>query len=349
MRIVITGASGNVGTALLLRLGASGTHQLVGISRRPPPHAPPYSWAHWECLDIGEDDAPARLRTTFANADAVVHLAWLIQPSHERELMRRTNVRGTAAVVDAALDVGVRHLVHQSSIGAYSPGPGKTVDESWPTDGVATSTYSVDKAAAERIVSTAERACVVTRVRPALIMQDAAASEITRYFLGPLVPHALLRPSVIRFAPLPDALAFQLVHADDVAAAIELLLTTGAGGAFNVAASPIIDRAVFRSVFGGVGPALPPSVLRATANLTWHARLQPTEPGWIDLAAQVPKLDSGRLAGLGWRPAHPATDVLGRFIDALARGAGRPGPLLRPRQRADRVRRRGPAAGDSES
>jgi hypothetical protein len=98
-----------------------------------------------------------------------------------------------------------------------------------------------------------------------------------------------------------------------------------------------------------VGPALPPSVLRAAASLTWHARLQPTEPGWIDLAAQVPRLDSGRLASLGWRPAHPATEVLGRFIDALTRGAGRPGPLLRPRTRVDRARRRGPAARDSES
>jgi nucleoside-diphosphate-sugar epimerase len=279
----------------------------------------------------------------------VVHLAWLIQPSRDREVMRRTNIDGTAAVVQAAVDAGVRHLVHQSSIGAYSPGHGRIVDESWPTDGVATSTYSVDKAEAERIVSSAEQACAVTRVRPALIMQDAAASEIIRYFLGPLIPHAVLRRSVVRFAPLPDALAFQVVHADDVAAAIDLLLTTRADGAFNVAAAPTIDRTAFRSVFGGVGPALPPAVIRAAATLTWHARLQPTEPGWIDLAAQVPQLDSGRLAALGWQPAHAATEVLGRFVDALSRGAGRPGPLLRPRSRGDRARRPGPAGQASES
>ena len=349
MRIVITGASGNVGTALLLRLGASGGHQLVGISRRPPPYAPPYSWAQWECLDVGTDDAPERLRAVFAGADAVVHLAWLIQPSREREVMHRTNVDGTAAVVRAAIDAGVSHLVHQSSIGAYSPGHGRTVDESWPTDGIATSTYSVDKAAAERIVTSAEQACAVTRVRPALIMQDAAASEITRYFIGPLIPRRVLRRSVVRFAPLPDALAFQLVHADDVAAAIDLLLTTRTSGAFNVAAAPVIDRTAFRGVFGGVGPSCPPAVIRAAANLTWHARLQPTEPGWIDLAAQVPQLDSGRIAGLGWQPTHAATDVLGRFVDALSRGAGRPGPLLKPRGRVGRAGRPGPAGTASDS
>ena len=47
MRIVITGASGNVGTTTLLALGAEGRHQLVGVSRRTPSRVPPYSWAEW--------------------------------------------------------------------------------------------------------------------------------------------------------------------------------------------------------------------------------------------------------------------------------------------------------------
>jgi nucleoside-diphosphate-sugar epimerase len=332
VRIVITGASGNVGTALLLRLGG-GEHQLVGVSRRMPPAEPPYNWAEWVCADIGRPDAGPRLRSAFADADAVVHLAWLIQPSRDREAMRRTNQDGTAAVAEAAVAAGVPHLVHQSSIGAYAPGHGMTVDESWPVTGIASSTYSVDKAGAERIVSAVEDQLVVSRMRPALIFQDAAASEVARYFLGRLVPTALVRRSVLRFAPLPDALAFQVVHADDVAAAIDLVLSTRAAGAFNVAAPPVIDRAAFREIFGGVGPPVPPPVLRALASLTWHARLQPTEPGWLDLAAQVPRLDTTRLHQLGWAPTRDATEVLGRFVDAISRGAGRPGPLLHRAQR----------------
>lgn len=333
MRIVVTGASGNVGTALLLKLGASGEHQLVGISRRQPPGAPPYSWADWVTADVGAPDAARTLSQAFAGADAVVHLAWVLQPTRDREEMRRTNQSGTEAVASAAVQAGVAHLVHQSSIGAYAPGHGRTVDEGWPTTGIPTSSYSLDKAAAEAIVARVESELILTRVRPGLIFQDAAASEVTRYFLGPLVPSALLRRGVVRFAPFPDALAFQLVHADDVASAIELILNRRAGGAFNVAASPIIDRAVFRRVFGGVGPPVPPMVLRALAAATWHARLQPTEPGWLDLAAQAPVMRTDRLEALGWRPTRDAADVLGRFVDAMGRGAGRPGPLLNRRTR----------------
>jgi UDP-glucose 4-epimerase len=345
VRIVITGASGNVGTALLLRLGRSGEHELVGLSRREPPRVAPYSWADWVSTDIGHADATDTLTEVFAGADVVIHLAWLIQPARDRELMRRANQDGTAAVAKAAIVAGVAHLVHQSSVGAYSPGAGKTVDESWPTEGISTSSYSVDKAAAEAIVSQAEDELVVTRVRPGLIFQEAAASEVIRYFLGPLVPSAVLRRSLLRFAPFPDALAFQLVHADDVATAIELIVRERAAGAFNVAAYPVIDREVFQRVFGGVGPSVPPSLLRALASATWRARLQPTEPGWLDLAAQVPFLKTDRLAGLGWAPAHDAEDVLGRFVDALNRGAGRPGPLLARRS----GERPGPSAGSEAS
>lgn len=335
MRIVITGGSGNVGTALLTRLGAGGAHDLVGVSRRRPPEEPPYSWAEWLSCDIGEDGATQHLRAAFTGADAVVHLAWLIQPSRDRKTMRRTNVAGTSAVVDAAVEAGVTHFVHQSSVGAYAAGPGRTVDETWPTTGIATSSYSVDKAQAERIVDRAEPHMIVSRLRPVLIFQDVAASEVARYFFGPLVPTALIRRGLLRFAPLSEALAFQVVHADDVAAAIELVLLERAGGAFNVAAAPVIGRAEFRDVFGGVGPAVPPRVLRTIAAGTWRARLQPTEPGWIDLAAGVPTMDSARLMKLGWKPTRDARDVLSRFVDAMSRGAGRPGPLLHRARRRE--------------
>jgi UDP-glucose 4-epimerase len=328
MRIVITGASGNAGTALLQTLAAHGGHELVGVSRRHPPEVAPYDAAEWACIDIAEPDATSRLTAVFAKADAVIHLAWLLRPSHDREARRRTNQDGTAAVVEAAIQAGVSHLVHQSSIGAYAPASGKLVDETWPTTGVPTLGYSVDKAAAERIVDRAEDHMVVTRVRPALIFQDAAASEVARYFLGPLVPNWLVRRAVLRFAPFPDALAFQVVHADDVAAALQLIVETQAGGGFNVAADPVIDRATFREVFGGVGPPLPPPILRAAAAATWRARLQPTEPGWLDLAASAPRLDTTRLRALGWSPSRDARDVLGGFVDAIGRSAGHPGPLL---------------------
>lgn len=330
MRIAITGASGNVGTALLRRLAADPGNELVGIARRRPPPVAPYSSAQWRCLDISAADAPAKLVEAFTGADVVVHLAWLIQPSYDRELLRRTNQGGTAAVVAAVRSAGVPHLVHQSSVGAYAPGPGRTVDETWSTAGVPTSMYSVDKAAAERLVDAVESDTLVTRTRPALVFQDDAASEVGRYFVGPLVPRFLLRPAVLRFAPLPATMAFQVVHADDLAGAIALLIERRAGGAFNVAAAPVIDRPVWRATFGGVGPEVSPKLIRAVADAAWRARLQPTEPGWIDLAAQSPVMDTSRLEALGWRAARDAADVLKNFVAAIRTYRGHSGPLLHP-------------------
>lgn len=330
MRVVITGASGNVGTALLQRLAASGDHELVGVSRPQPPRVAPYDAVEWHEVDVASEEAVDPLRAAFRGADAVVHLAWLIQPSHDRDAMRRTNQDGTAAVVQAAIAAQVPHLVHQSSIGAYAPGHGRTVDESWPVTGVPTSSYSVDKSAAERTVAAAADQLTVSVTRPSLIFQDAAASEVKRYFLGRVLPHVLLRRGVLRFAPLPREISFQVVHADDVAAAMDLLLRERSSGAFNVAAPPVIDRAAFAEIFGGVGPALPLAVARAAAAATWRARLQPTEPGWLDMAAQAPTLDTGRLEALGWQPKHDGRDVLASFVDALRRGTGHPGPLLYP-------------------
>jgi nucleoside-diphosphate-sugar epimerase len=330
MRVVVTGASGNVGTALLSELRAAGGFDVVAVSRRRPPPVPPYDTAEWHSIDVGSADARERLRRVFTGADAVVHLAWLVQPSHDREVTRRANQSGTAAVAHAAVEAGVGHLLHQSSIGAYAPGHGRTVDETWPTTGIPSSDYSVDKSAAERIVDEVADRITVSITRPAIIFQPAAASEVKRYFIGRAVPHAALRRRVLRVLPLPRVVSFQAVHADDVAAALRMILERRAEGPYNVAAPPVLDRAALAEVFGGIGPPLPFGAIRAVTAATWRARLQPTGPGWLDMAAQAPTLDTTRLQTLGWHPTRDGREVLARFVDALGRGEGHPGPLLYP-------------------
>jgi UDP-glucose 4-epimerase len=331
VKIVVTGASGNVGTALLRRLAGT-EHHLVGISRRAPADIAPYQGVEWHLLDVGAPDAAERLTAAFRGADAVVHLAWLVQPGHQRELLRRVNQGGTRAVIDAVHAAGIGHLVHMSSVGTYAPAHGEWKAEDWSTAGVPTSAYSVDKAAGERMLDGLSDDLLVTRVRPGLILHPDAASEISRYFLGRLVPRMVLRRSVLKLAPLPRNFAVQFVHSDDVAAALAAILNQRAGGAFNLAADPVIDRAGFAAAIGGTGPALPVKVVRVGADLTWRAHLQPTDRGWIDLAFSVPLLSTDRARSvLGWEPEHSAVDTLRRFVDALHEGRGKPGPILYPR------------------
>ena len=57
----------------------------------------------------------------------------------------------------------------------------------------------------------------VLRFRPGIVLQPEAAAEIARFFLGPLVPTSLLRPSLVPVLPWPRGLRIQIVHADDLA------------------------------------------------------------------------------------------------------------------------------------
>jgi UDP-glucose 4-epimerase len=342
MRIVITGATGNVGTALLkvLTEDPAESHQLVGISRRPGPVEPPYEAVEWVGADLATPAATEVLATAFAGADAVVHLAWLIQPSYDRELLRRTNQDGTARVIEAVQRAEVPHLVHFSSVGVYSPArDAQPVSEDYPHGGVPGSRYSVDKAAAEALLDRFEdslaeagdSSITVTRMRPGVILQAAAASEIARYFLPKPVPLRLLRQSLLRLVPLPAAFHLQFVHAEDVARAVRLVLCHRAGGAFNVATEPVVDRDSWSTMFGGVAPAVPVPVLRSLVHASWAVHLQPVDPGWIDLAANVPVLSTGRIRELGWQPRRSAEQVLRELVEAIREGRGTGSPVLTPR------------------
>jgi nucleoside-diphosphate-sugar epimerase len=118
MRVVVTGATGNAGTALLRALaGEDAVDEVVGIARRRP--AGPAPKTTWATADVSRDDLVPLLR----GADCVVHLAWLIQPSRHEAVTYATNVEGSQRVFDASAAAGVPAIVYASSIGAYSPGP----------------------------------------------------------------------------------------------------------------------------------------------------------------------------------------------------------------------------------
>jgi UDP-glucose 4-epimerase len=336
--VAITGASGNVGTALLRRLTDSGAAEVRALARRQPPDVAPYDEVRWHLADLGEVASEQVLAEFLDGVDAVVHLAWALQPGRHPEALRRVNVEGTRRVVRAAVAAGVEHVVHMSSLGAYAPGAsGTKVTEDWPTTGIPTSQYSRDKAEAERAVRELlgrHPEVVGSVVRPTLILQPSAASEIGRYFLGPVVFGAgrLLPPPLAHLLPLPlPGLAVSFIHADDVADALERILDRRASGAFNLAAEPLMDGGAIAQALGTVRVPVPAMVLRTALSAAFHARLVPTEPGWLDLGLHAPALDSTRARTLlDWAPFHKGDEVLAQFVAALGRGEGGPGPLLEP-------------------
>lgn len=339
MRVAVTGATGNVGSAVVRRLQAGG-HDVVGVVRRPPEAAAGPGGVVWVRADLAEE-CHESLVDAFRGADAVVHLVWGFQPTHRTDYLEAVGVGGTRRVLDALTEAQVPHLVHQSSIGAYSPRrDDQPVGEDWPTDGIPGSAYSRHKVAAERLLDAFEQRSdtVVTRTRPGIIGQHAAGSAQLRYFLPTVVPAATVRH--VPVLPVDRSLTLQVVHADDVAEAIVRAVEGTVPGAFNLAAEPVLERADIARVLGARPVHVPFPVLRAAAALSWHAHLQPVDAGWVAMAAGAPVLDAGRARReLGWNPGHGAVAVLAEMVDGLASADHGESAVLRRRSIADGLRR----------
>ena len=330
MRVVVVGASGNVGTSVIGALAAeSRVESIVGVCRRLPHRQ--FAKVEWRSADV----VTSPLDELFEGADAVVHLAWAIQPARDRETVRAINVDGSRRVFAAVAAAGVPALVYASSVGAYAPGPkDRRVDESWPTTGIPTSFYSTHKAEVERLldrfeVDHPEVRCV--RLRPGLVFKREAASEVRRLFAGPLLPGTLVRPSLIPVVPAVQRLVVQAVHGDDLGQAYRLAVVQQARGAFNVAAEPALDPQELARLLDAHRLPVSARVLRAAADLTFRLRVQPTEAGWLDIALGTPLMDISRAREeLGWQPRVSAGDALLDLLSGLQSGAGMPTPPLEP-------------------
>ena len=339
MKVVVTGATGNVGTSVLRALSASAAvDEVVALARRVPGRD--LEGATFVRADITSDN----LDNVFAGADAVVHLAWLIQPGRDEAVTRRVNVEGSRRVFSAVVAAGVPALIYASSVGAYSRGPkDRRVDESWPTDGIATSFYSRHKAEVERQLDRlqAEQPHLrIVRLRPGLIFKREAATEIRRLFLGPLLPRPLLRTSLVPLCPAVPGLRFQAVHSDDVGEAYRAAVLSDSAGAFNVAAEPVIGPDVLAGMLGARTVPMSPRIVRAAAAATYRMRLQPAEPGWVDMGLGVPLMSTERARlELGWSPRRTAVEAISELAAGMRDGADdRTAPLARSTSGPARIR-----------
>lgn len=343
MRIAVIGATGNVGTAVLRHLNdRPEVDSVLGIARRlPDTDTAPYAQTRWHRADIQYSDVIPDLARALSGVDAVIHLAWLIQPNTQRSLLRRVNVDGTRHVLQAAARAGVRQAVVASSVGVYSPAGDDTAhDEQWPTHGIPGSHYSEDKVAQEQVMDEFLRehpGFSLARLRPGLVFQREAGSEIQRYFAGELAPVQLLnliRPPVV---PVPAGIRVQAVHADDLAAAYAQAAILGAQGAFNICAEDLLDGdAIAKIVSAGTSPGvklpLPGAALRPLIKAAHRARILPTDEGWLDMGLHVPVMDSSRARNeLQWTPRYSGAQALEELLEGMASGVGTASVPLRPR------------------
>ncbi|WP_297362424.1 NAD-dependent epimerase/dehydratase family protein [Acidiferrobacter sp.] len=316
MRVLITGAAGALGQVLVPtlvddpRITELVLHDWRAIANDHP-----------KLRILRGDIRDPALSHVVRGADAVVHMAFVVIESdlgrerHNRALARAINLDGTKALVDA-LSPGAR-LVHLSSASVY--GTSRTpVPESAPLKPLPGFHYAKDKVLAEKIVIAAEKEglCAV-RLRPHIILGPCAQPFLRAVLRLPFYPRLP-----------PPAPPLQVVHEQDVAAAIHAALFAQATGAINLACEDSLSfeamqRSLHRFVFG-----INPGLARIAARSAFHYLGVGPDPAWsagLDCPLVLDTTRAREELNVRLRFPHVA-DVL---ADTFRRRPGR-GALTRP-------------------
>jgi UDP-glucose 4-epimerase len=148
---------------------------------------------------------------------------------------------------------------------------------------------------------------------------------------GPFLPSPLVKPGRIPVVPGIPSLRFQAVHSRDVGRAYRLALIKRVHGPFNIAAEPVLDPPTMAKTLGARVLPLSARVARALASTSWHLRLQPTPPGWLDMGLSVPLMEVTRARKkLGWTPEFGADEALRELLEGMSDGSGAETPPLDP-------------------
>lgn len=280
--LAITGATGFVGSALLDAALAEG-HQVRALARR---EQAPRAGVEWVRGDLGDTGALAAL---VAGADAVVHVAGLTNTPDPAQF-EIANVTGTAHVIAAMAEVGLRRLVLVSSLAAREP---------------KLSAYGASKARAETLVEASGLDWTIVRPPGVYGPRDVDYLE-------------MFRTAKWGFVPLPPGGASSIIHADDLARLLVTLAASNAaptrkkvyepddgreGGWSHKELAAAIGRAVGRRV---IAPHLPRPVLEAAAAADRIARgdkakLTPDRVGYMCHPNWVARFDRKPPPGL-WQP-----------------------------------------------
>ena len=328
LTVAVTGPTGEIGISAVDAMEREpGIDKIIGMARRPfDPSEHGWTKTHYRQGDILDRAAVDAL---VADADVVVHLAYLIMGS--REDSRRINLTGTRNVFEAAVAADrPRRLVYTSSVAAYgyykdNPIP---LTEDVPVRGSAEHYYSEQKAECEAVLRevTDGSALEVYVLRPCIVAGPKAP------MLATAMPWTRFRaklPSVLQGAAgfvqgmlplMPDpGIPLQLVHHDDVAAAIALA-AAGAGepGAYNLAGDGVVSLSDVARATGTRAVRVPHAAATAASAVLAALPMTPAAAEWMHAGRAPVVMDTTRAKDvLGWRPTYSSRQTLAELAASL--------------------------------
>ncbi|KWX66398.1 NAD-dependent epimerase/dehydratase family protein [Mycobacterium sp. NAZ190054] len=325
VRVAVTGPTGEIGISAISALeDHPEVEAIVGMARRPfEPAGHGWTKTVYRQGDILDRDA---VRSLVADADVVVHLAFVIMGS--REESARVNLEGTRNVFEAAVAApAVRRLVYTSSVAAYgyhsdTPVP---ITEDVPPRGSPEHYYSEQKAACEALLTevTAGSPLEVYILRPCIVAGPKATA------LADAMPWNQLPGPVRRITqalpllkpPFPDpGTPLQLVHHDDVASAIAAAVTTESAppGAYNIAGDGVLSMSAVGDALGARPVKVPRTAAAATSEVIARLPFVPSILEWLHAGRTSVVMDTTKAREqLGWRPEFTAAETLRALAGAV--------------------------------
>lgn len=334
LTVAVTGPTGEIGKPLMSVLErAVDVERVIGMARRPFDPAV----EGWEKVEYRQGDIRDRsaVEALIDGADVVVHLAFIIFGS--REEARRVNLEGTRNVFEAVEAAETPRLVYTSSVAAYGfhSGNPQPLTEEVPPRGSEGLYYSAQKAElegllAETLAGSATEAYVfrpsIVAGRRATILVEQALKQVQIGGRLPFVGRALeALPSLPFLRPvLPDTgVPFQLVHHDDVAAALEAAIAgRGAPGVYNLAADGEITLADMARALGWYSVRVPDPAVGVAAVVAGRLSFLSAELEWVNALRMPVIMDTSKARrDLGWEPLTDAGHTLLETVEG-AQAAG---------------------------
>jgi nucleoside-diphosphate-sugar epimerase len=332
LSVAVTGPTGNIGVAALRALDSSpAVGRVIGMARRPFDPA-----AHGLSAKVnyqrGDVLDRASVEALVDGADVVVHLAFIIMGDPDEA--QRINTEGSRNVFEATVAANAKRLVYTSSVAAYgfhadNPQP---LTEDVPPRGTEDFYYSAHKAALEGALddcldgTTTEayvfRPCIVAGAG-ALLLIETTVRMLPIYGQLRLLRQAL--DQIPFLGPvLPDpGIEFQLVHTEDVAAALRGAVEgTGPPGRYNLAGPGTMTVGRMARACGWWSVPVPGAAVAALSGMADRVPGLPSEVEWLDAFRQPVLMDTTKAREeLGWEPRWDAEETIADTV-ASARAAG---------------------------
>jgi UDP-glucose 4-epimerase len=317
LTVAVTGPTGEIGISTVDALERDpAVERIVGMARRPfDPDSHDWTKTTYQQGDILDRRAVDAL---VADVDVVIHLAFIVLGT--REESQRVNVAGTRNVFEATVAAErPRRLVYTSSVAAYgyhsdNPVP---LTEDTPARGSSEHYYSEQKAACEQVLAdaTGGSALEVYVLRPCIVAgpKATALADAMPWNKLPDAVQAVTAAVPLLKPPMPDpGTPLQLIHHDDVAAAIALAATTSApAGIYNIAGDGEVSLSDVAAALGARPVRVPAATATVASAMIARVPFLPSATEWLHATRTSVVMDIGKAKGvLGWTPRYTSAETL---------------------------------------